>query len=249
MHCDSPDPPCASGWLRSQRSGWWHPWPYRTGFAELGYDAAPKPSWPTGDATSLTDARRINDFIQAGYTGGGRGFSVQTAEEIRSVFDSVLSDILNAAGSDAGIEMESPESGVSTLDGSLKYGVEFRTVDNSGDVKATLLDANGNGLKQDKDINGNLLLPASANYWTASKQVQDHTERRIFSMGFGITPFEFKGSFADLPAMCKWPSRPGKIKSVFRTTAVSLTICVAKIPYQMLSPACFALVCPPSVQS
>jgi len=185
---------------------------YRTGYAISGYAAATKPAWPTGDTTSLTAAKRVDDFIQAGYTGGGRGFSVQNAEEIRGVFDTILSDILNAAGSDAGIEMASLETGVKTLDGSLKYGVEFRTVDNSGDIKATLLDAMGNGVEKSLDVNGNVLNPASADYWTASKQIPHHTNRRIFSMGSGNIPFEFKGAFSSLPVDVQAALRTGKDK-------------------------------------
>ncbi len=185
---------------------------YRTGYAISGYTAATKPAWPTGDTTSLTAAKRVDDFIQAGYTGGGRGFSVQNAEEIRGVFDTILSDILNAAGSDAGIELDSPEPGVKTVDGSLKYGVDFRTVDNSGDVKATLLDAMGNGVKKSLDVNGNALNPASTNYWTASKQIPDHTARKVFSMGSGNTPFEFKGAFSSLPVDVQAALRTGKDK-------------------------------------
>ena len=172
---------------------------YRTGYIMDGYANAPKPTWSTGDTTTLTEARRINDFIQAGYTGGGRGFSVQTAEEIRGVFDTILSDILNAAGSDAGIELSTTGVPTATLAGTLKYGVEYRTVDNSGDITAKLLDAQGNALLNTTDTNGNSLNPASNAYWTATKQVPNHADRRIYSISGEIGPFEFKGSFSALP--------------------------------------------------
>lgn len=185
---------------------------YRTGYVTDGYSLAPKPSWPTGDLTSTVEAKRIDDFIQAGYTGGGRGFSVQNAEEIKAVFDSILSDILNATGSDAGIELSSPGTGISTLDGTLKYGVDFRTGDNSGDVTARLLDANGTVVVKNIDVNGNPLSPASDAHWTASKQMPNHADRRIFSMGNGNTAFEFKGNFSALPADVQAALKTGKDK-------------------------------------
>lgn len=41
---------------------------------------------------------RVDDFIQSGYSGGGRSFSVDSAEGIRSAIDAILSDILDASG-------------------------------------------------------------------------------------------------------------------------------------------------------
>lgn len=185
---------------------------YRTGYLVNGFNAAPKPSWPTGDATNLSEAGRINDFIQAGYTGGGRGFSVETAEEIRGVFDSILSDILNAAGSDAGIELSNTGAATTTLEGTLKYGVEFRTIDNSGDVIARKLDDEGNAVISSTDVNGNGLNPASNAHWSASKQMPDHADRRLFSISAGTGPFEFKGNFNALPSDVQAALKVGKDK-------------------------------------
>jgi Tfp pilus tip-associated adhesin PilY1 len=183
---------------------------YRTGYLVNGFAAAPRPAWPTGDATNLGEAGRINDFIQAGYTGGGRGFSVQTAEEIRGVFDSILSDILNAAGSDAGIELSNTGVATTTLEGTLKYGVEFRTIDNSGDVVAKKLDALGNAVISSTDANGNSLNPASNSHWSASKQLPNHADRRLFSISDVNGPFEFKGNFSALPVDVKAALKVGK---------------------------------------
>ncbi|MDP2073170.1 pilus assembly protein [Hydrogenophaga sp.] len=185
---------------------------YRTGFVMDGYNDAPKPSWPTGDTTSLTEARRIDDFIQAGYTGGGRGFSVQTAEDIRGVFDTILSDILNAAGSDAGIELSNSGIATTTLAGLLKYGVDYRTIDNSGEVTAKLLNAAGNAVVNSTDVNGNVLSPPSDAYWTASKQMPNHADRHVFSMSSLNGPFEFKGSFSLLPVDVQTSLKVGKDK-------------------------------------
>lgn len=185
---------------------------YRTGYLVDGFAAAPKPAWPTGDATNLNDAGRINDFIQAGYTGGGRGFSVETAEEIRGVFDSILSDILNAAGADAGIELSNTGVAATTLEGTLKYGVEFRTIDHSGDVIARKLDAQGNAVVGSTDANGNSLNPASNVHWSASKQMPEHADRRVFSISAGTGPFEFKGSFSALPGDVQASLKVGKDK-------------------------------------
>lgn len=185
---------------------------YRSGYLANGFTSAPKPKWPTGDTTALSDAKRVDDFIQAGYTGGGRGFSVQTAEEVRGVFDAILSDILNAAGSDAGIELSNSAVASKTLAGLLKYGVDYRTIDNSGDVTAKLLSAEGNAVINSTDINGNTLSPPSDVYWSASKQMPSHFDRRIFSISGLNGPFEFKGNFSLLPADVQATLKVGKDK-------------------------------------
>lgn len=185
---------------------------YRSGYVANGYNLAPKPTWPTGDTTTSTAAKRVDDFIQAGYTGGGLGFSVQTAEEVRGVFDIILSDILNAAGSDAGIELSNSGVATTTLAGLLKYGVDYRTIDNSGDVTAKLLGATGSAVINTTDVNGNTLNPPSDAYWTASKQIPNHADRLLFSIGNGNSPFEFKGSFSLLPVDVQTALKVGKDK-------------------------------------
>lgn len=185
---------------------------YRSGYVANGYDLAPKPTWPTGDTTTSTAAKRVDDFIQAGYTGGGLGFSVQTAEEVRGVFDIILSDILNAAGSDAGIELSNSGVATTTLAGLLKYGVDYRTIDNSGDVTAKLLNAAGNAVVNSTDVNGNTLSPPSDVYWSARKQMPDHADRHLFSISSLNGPFEFKGNFSLLPADVQATLKVGKDK-------------------------------------
>ena len=90
--------------------------------------------------------------------------------------------------------------GSKTLAGLLKYGVDYRTIDNSGDVTAKLLDAAGNAVIKSTDIDGNTLNPPSDVYWSASKQMPSHVDRRLFSISGLNGPFEFKGNFSLLPA-------------------------------------------------
>ncbi|MCU0943395.1 MAG: PilC/PilY family type IV pilus protein, partial [Hydrogenophaga sp.] len=182
---------------------------YQTGFARNGFTATTQPSWPTGDLTSATETRRVNDFIQAGFTGGGRGFSVSNADSIRGVFDAILSDILNANGVDAGGDISNEENGVASPVGRLKYRVSYRTRDNSGEIEARQLDANGVPVLLSRDINGTTLSPPSYAFWTAGRQLPAHTARRVFSIREGNVGFEFRGRFDALPAITQTTMRAG----------------------------------------
>lgn len=162
---------------------------YQKQFAEVGYAAATKPSWVTGDVNSSgSDQNRVDDFIQAGFTGGGRGFSASTADDVRDIFDIVLSDILNSQGRDAGIAVSSNGGDTSTLAGKYKYKVTYRTLDNSGDVIAEELDENA-------------LEVGTA--WKASETIGAHDTRRVFSITGQSTGVEFKGSFSALDSDIK----------------------------------------------
>ena len=141
------------------------------------------PSWPAGDLNvGSTDAQRVDDFIQAGFTGGGKGFSAQTAEDVRTIFSKVLEDVLNNSGDDAGVSVSSSNNGQTTTTTRLKYGVEYKTLDNSGDVVAYELDDEGD-VKKDSDGEKVVKWRASAVLYTAGEE----DKRNIFSRsGAGV---------------------------------------------------------------
>lgn len=150
---------------------------YQKDYLTNGLGGATAPSWPTGDLNvGSTDAQRVNDFIHAGFTGGGKGFSAQTAEDVRTIFSKVLEDVLNSSGNDAGVSVSSSNNGQTTTTTRLKYGVEYKTLDNSGDVVAYELDDEGN---VKKDTNGKAIEKwrASTVLYTAGEE----DKRNIFS--------------------------------------------------------------------
>ncbi len=160
---------------------------YQTEYAASGYAAATKPSWPTGSLSSNSGTVLINDFIHAGYTGGGRGFSARSADDVRGIFETILSEILNSSGSDAGEAVSDSTSGTesTSLDGRTKYSVSYNTNDNSGDVLAKVLDEDG----KVKSI-----------AWTASAKMPGHADRNVFTISEDDTPVDFKGNFSSLPS-------------------------------------------------
>lgn len=133
---------------------------WQKSFVKLGYQSDLVPSWPT---SSSGEAARIDDFIHAGYTGGGASYSVRTADEIQRAFDLVLSDVVSASGNDAGVAVSGASSSVSTIEGSLKYTVDYKTLDNSGDVKAWKLDANGSNASVNAMWSAKDNMPRAAN--------------------------------------------------------------------------------------
>lgn len=168
---------------------------YQTRYATVGWGTSatnPKPSWPTGNLNSATssDQNRVDDFIQAGYTGGGRGFSAQSADDVREIFNTVLADILNAAGRDAGVAVSTDATNTSTIAGRLKYSVSYKTINNTGDIVAQRLDADGNA---ERDADGQPMAE-----WTASKTIPDPDDRKVFTITGDDTGVEFKGNFSSL---------------------------------------------------
>ncbi len=159
---------------------------YQAAYAASGTNPPAQPRWATGElnGSTVTAQQRIDDFIQAGYTGGGRSFSVSTAEEVRSAFNVILSDILNSSGRDAGVAVGSSGTDNASIAGNLKYNVSYRTLDNSGDVTAQELDATGNIVRT---------------VWEASKTIPTPSSRRVFSMSGQNTPVAFDGDFSALP--------------------------------------------------
>ncbi|MBL0919979.1 MAG: hypothetical protein IBJ14_14850 [Hydrogenophaga sp.] len=167
------------------------------GFVENGSANAPRPSWPTGPLANASEARRVDDFIQAGFTGGGRGFSVESASDIRSVINTILSDILSVSGNDAGVELGTTDDPAL---GRLKFLVTYRTADNTGNVLAQRLGDDGRPLTLTRDANGNTLTPPGTTHWSASALLPRHNERRVFSIRANQTGFEFIGAIDTLPA-------------------------------------------------
>ena len=166
---------------------------YQAEYAAKGYASATKPKWVTGDVntTSKSDQDRVDDFIQAGYTGGGRGFSATSAADVRSIFNIILSDILNSSGKDAGVAVSASSSSTDTIAGLLKYSVSYKTLDNSGDITAQELDKDGNVLT-DTDK-----LPITK--WSASDKLPDPDKRNVFTISGDNTGTEFKGKLSALP--------------------------------------------------
>lgn len=159
---------------------------YQAQYAEGGFASATQPTWATGDvnAAAAGDPTRIDDFIQAGFTGGGRGFSVASADEVRRAFQLILSDIVNSSGRDAGVAVSSTGGAVSSIAGNLKYNVTYRTLDNSGNVSAQELDADGQIVRE---------------VWNAQNTIPEPGVRRVFSISGRNTPVNFNGNFSGLP--------------------------------------------------
>ncbi len=135
---------------------------YQDFYRNNGYNASVSagmiPEWP--ESTSGNE-NKIDDFIQAGFTGGGAGYSVANGDEIRRAFESITSDILNSSGRDAGVAASSSSGTNSLSTSALKYGTQYQISDNSGDIKAYKLDEDG------KEVN------STAPLWSASKVLSD----------------------------------------------------------------------------
>ncbi len=139
---------------------------YKRNYISLG-SSATKPTWAT-DVTSNTDEQgRIDDFIQAGFTGGGAGYSVTTPDDVRRTFDLILSDILNSSGKDAGVALTGSSSTSDDLAGRIKYTADYKTIDNSGQIDAVRLDADG---KDGEAV------------WSASDKIPSASTRRFFAL-------------------------------------------------------------------
>lgn len=159
---------------------------YQTKYALLGYTGAASfyPTWPSGDLiAAATTQPRVDDFIHAGYTGGARSFSARTADDVKGIFNTILSEILSASGRDAGVSVSSGGDS-STLAGQLKYTVSYKTLDNSGNILAKELDANGN--------------ETGVTRWSAEQLMVDPSLRRVFTMNSIRTPIDFLGNFTSL---------------------------------------------------
>lgn len=184
------------------------------------------PSWPAaGDDLRTTEwnsafntwqftrpeSDRVDDFIQSGYTGGGRSFSVTDALGIRSAVDTILADILDASGNDAGIALGAAAGATDPLKGRLKFKVDYRTTDNVGDVTAEELDSAGRPVTLTEDASGNKLSPASTTYWSAEAQLQRMalSDRKLYTIGSDGVGVALSGALKDLPASVQDALRTG----------------------------------------
>jgi type IV pilus assembly protein PilY1 len=141
------------------------------------------PTLPVGDLLSSSSQTRVDDFIHAGYSGGARSFSAKTADDVKSIFNIIIAEILNSSGQDAGVSVSSGGDN-STLAGQLKYTVSYRTLDNSGNIQAKELDANG--------------AETGAIRWSAESLLPAPSARRVFTMHGTDQPIDFNGTFGSL---------------------------------------------------
>ncbi|PLC04375.1 pilus assembly protein PilY [Variovorax sp. RO1] len=136
------------------------------------------PQWATGNlntgTTDADNARRVDDFIRAGFTGGGRAYSVYSGDDVRRALDNALSSMVGS-GNDAGVAVSGNSNEFQTLEGQYKYTTEYQTADNSGDIKAFKLNANGGYDALDASKKP---MPA----WSANARMPAIRERRIFAL-------------------------------------------------------------------
>lgn len=134
----------------------------------------------TGGSTQ----NRVDDFIHAGYTGGARSFSAKSADDVKSIFNTILAEILSASGKDAGVSVNTGGGDNSTLAGRLKYTVSYQTLDNSGDIQARELAADGR--------------ETGVTRWSANNLMPSPAARRVFTMHDTNQPVDFNGTFSSL---------------------------------------------------
>jgi len=156
-----------------------------------------QPSWPKSGvdlsttglkedgsyAFARSESDRIDDFIQSGYTGGGRSFSVTDAKGILDAIQAILADILDGSGNDAGIAMGSKDTADTTSPaGPVKFKVNYRTTDNMGDVLAQIMDEEGNPKQLSTDANGKTHSPPTKTYWSAAQWIGAPAARQLYSI-------------------------------------------------------------------
>jgi type IV pilus assembly protein PilY1 len=148
---------------------------------------ATKPPWPSVALTSNgSEQNNVDDFIQAGFTGGGFGASVNTPAEVRAVFSKIVNGILEAIGNDAGVAASAGSGAFNDYAGLLKYETKYSTKNNTGDIEAYKLDASGNKVD------------ASAPDWKASSQLPAANKRNIYAMSGTKSPFPFTGAYSSM---------------------------------------------------
>lgn len=168
-------PPAAGGLTREQIAKYKNDWLNGTAVASLV-----KPSWATGDlnANSNTDVKRVDDFYRAGYTGGGRSFTVNSAAEVERAIGEAA-DAAGGAGNDAGVAVStgsaSGTGSAFSLSGSLKYTTDYDISNNAGDVKAFAL--NSNGSYKNLDASNKPIAK-----WSASARMPAPANRKIYGL-------------------------------------------------------------------
>ncbi|WP_245597917.1 pilus assembly protein [Ottowia thiooxydans] len=173
----------------------------------LAGNSTTRPSWADGrtsidlNGTIATDSLRINDFIRAGYAGGGRAYSVYSSADVRKAIDGALSSMVGA-GNDAGVAVSGNSGDFQTLENLLKYTTEYNTSNNTGDIKSFLLNASGDYANT---IGG---VPIAT--WSANDRMPPVTTRKLFSLS-GYDPASpstsaalrkeigYNTNFSDLP--------------------------------------------------
>jgi type IV pilus assembly protein PilY1 len=142
--------------------------------------AATQPKWADNrssanlNSSNISDSLRVNDFIRAGFTGGGRSYSVYSGEDVRRALDNALSGMVGS-GNDAGVAVSGNSSEFQTLENQYKYTTEYQTADNSGDIKAFRLNADGGYLNVD---GAGKAVPA----WSANGKMPVLANRKIFAL-------------------------------------------------------------------
>ena len=175
----------------------------------LAGNTATLPKWGDSNkslnlnSSDTSDDLRINDFIRAGFSGGGRAYSVYSSDDVRRAIDNALSSMVGS-GNDAGVAVSGNSGDFQTLENLLKYTTEYNTSNNTGDIKSFLLDANGN--YSNYDASGTPI-PV----WSANERMPSVNNRKLFSLS-GYDPanpsinqtlrkeLNYSTRLADLPA-------------------------------------------------
>jgi len=139
-----------------------------------------RPNWADGNTSVdlnsryTSDTLRVNDFIRAGFAGGGQAYSVYSGDDVRRALDNALSSMVGS-GNDAGVAVSGNSSEFQTLENQYKYTTEYQTAENSGDIKAFQLNANGGYLNVDTSGKP---IPA----WSANAKMPTLVNRKIFAL-------------------------------------------------------------------
>lgn len=128
---------------------------------------------------------RANDFIHAGYTGGGKAFSVTTPDEIKQAFREIFAGIFSAAGKDAGVAVSGSSAAPSDFAGMYKYTVDYDTFNNSGDIVALRLDSDGETAAN------------ATPHWSANSTIKAYNQRKVYSISGKSTGFRFNPNGVD----------------------------------------------------
>lgn len=122
---------------------------------------------------------RIDDALRAGYTGGGRSYSVSTPQEVTAAFEDIVSKALDGSGNDAGVAVSSGSSeGLDFLEGDLKITVNYDIKENAGDIVAYRVNADGDVINQDGSgvpVGGGAI-PS----WSAKERLPSPSARRLY---------------------------------------------------------------------
>lgn len=161
---------------------------YRTG------SISNPPAWYTSNNPALnsswaSDQSRVDDFIHAGYTGGGFGAGVKNSQELKELFSRIIYGILNATGTDAGVAASGSSMDSDASTDALRYLTEYKTSDNTGDVRAYNIMANPS---------------AASPVWSARRALaaQGATSRKLYTFhnGAGVALHEGGTTVASPPA-------------------------------------------------